>query len=238
MSAFSKIKNLIKKVGSPVVNWVKENVFGVYTPRTEEGPGGIKTHTTAKGTEVTQVPKLDPKMQAQLDALLPDLINELQSDQTAFSDFQDLIGETKEAFGSQGDMFAPLEQLATQKFEQQIIPGLAERFTSMGGAGQRSGAFARQATQAGQNLATSLAALKGELGMKQQRNLLDQTQLALKHQALRGSVGESRKARLQQLLQQGLALPYDTTARGSKSLLQTGAESLGQAIPYLIQMKL
>lgn len=63
--------------------------------------------------------------------------------------------------------FAPIAQQARQQFNTQTIPGLAERFTAMGG-GQRSSAFQGALGQAGSGLESSLAALGSEYGQRQQ----------------------------------------------------------------------
>lgn len=71
----------------------------------------------------------------------------------------------------QGGSFAPIEQQARTGFNQQTVPGLAERFTSMGGAGSgalSSPAFASQLGQAGSGLEQSLAALKSQHNLGQQ----------------------------------------------------------------------
>ncbi len=60
------------------------------------------------------------------------------------------------------------EQPLMQQFEQQIIPGIAERFAGMGtgaGAGSSSG-LNNSLAQAGQNLTGQLGALKGGLQMQ------------------------------------------------------------------------
>jgi hypothetical protein len=61
-----------------------------------------------------------------------------------------------------------IEGRARQQFQTQTMPSIAERFTSMGGAGgQRSSAFAPAAMGAGADLESQLAALRSQLGMQQ-----------------------------------------------------------------------
>lgn len=60
------------------------------------------------------------------------------------------------------------EQPLMQQFEQEIVPGIAERFAGMGtgaGAGSSSGLY-NSLAQAGQNLTGQLGALKGGLQMQ------------------------------------------------------------------------
>lgn len=66
---------------------------------------------------------------------------------------------------------------AMRQFEQEIVPGIAERFTQAGG--QRSSAFGQQLGQAGANLAENLSAQRAGL----QQNSLQQL-LALLGQGL------------------------------------------------------
>lgn len=70
--------------------------------------------------------------------------------------------------------FEPIAQKAKTQFQTQTVPGLAERFTSLGG-GQRSSAFQGALGQAGANLNEGLASLEQQFGLKQQglnQNLL------------------------------------------------------------------
>lgn len=61
--------------------------------------------------------------------------------------------------------FEPIAQQARTQFQQQTIPSLAERFTSMGG-GQRSSAFQSALGQAGSGLEGNLAALRSQYGLQ------------------------------------------------------------------------
>lgn len=73
--------------------------------------------------------------------------------------------------GNQGQYkgFAPIAQQARTGFEQQTVPGLAERFTSMGsGASLSSPSFASQLGQHASGLEQGIAALKANYGQTQQ----------------------------------------------------------------------
>jgi hypothetical protein len=63
--------------------------------------------------------------------------------------------------------FAPIEAKSRRDFTQKTLPGIAERFTAMGG-GQDSSAFGQQLGQAGADLETNLAALGSDYNQKQQ----------------------------------------------------------------------
>ncbi len=64
--------------------------------------------------------------------------------------------------------FQPLAQQARTQFQTNTIPGLAERFTSLGQGAQRSSAFQGALGQAGGELEQGLAALQSQYGLKQQ----------------------------------------------------------------------
>ena len=70
--------------------------------------------------------------------------------------------------------FAPYAQNAREQFATQTVPGLAERFTALGG-GQNSSAFQGALGQAGAGLESSLAGMGAQFGQQQQQ--LDQNYL-------------------------------------------------------------
>jgi hypothetical protein len=72
------------------------------------------------------------------------------------------LGQAQSGLGLQGGMqdgMNPVEQQYTRNFAQNTVPGLAERFTSMGG-GQHSSAFQGALGQAGAGLNEDLASLR------------------------------------------------------------------------------
>lgn len=71
--------------------------------------------------------------------------------------------------------FQPIANQARNQFNNQTIPGLAERFTSLGGSGQRSSAFQGALGSAGSDLESQLAGMQAQYGQRQQalgQNLL------------------------------------------------------------------
>ena len=70
--------------------------------------------------------------------------------------------------------FDPIERRELQRYQQETVPGLAERFTAMGG-GQHSSAFEQAMRGGGIDLGNQLAALRSQYGLQQQgqmQNLL------------------------------------------------------------------
>lgn len=75
--------------------------------------------------------------------------------------FMDILGGNTQAFE------APL----MRQFNEEIVPGIAERFSAAGG--QRSGAFGRALGAAGAGLQENLGALRGNLKNQAASNLLN-----------------------------------------------------------------
>lgn len=100
--------------------------------------------------------------------------------------------------------FDPYARQAREQFSQQTVPGLAERFTSMGGRG--SSAFGQQLGNAAAGLESNLATGRADYD----RNLL------------------------QQLLGTGLTQQFDAIYRPEQSgFLANTANAFGQALPRL-----
>lgn len=123
--------------------------------------------------KIKQIPRFTPgQMGAQQQLLqqsLPMLLN--------------LLGQQQ---GQQFD-FAPIAQQARSQFSQQTVPGLAERFTSMGGGRLSSPVFAQQLGQAGAGLEEGLASLQSQYGLQQQQ--MGQRERAMQLQALLSLLG-------------------------------------------------
>jgi hypothetical protein len=75
--------------------------------------------------------------------------------------------------------FDPIEQRARSQFQQNTVPSLAERFSSMGKNSLSSGAFATQVGQAGAGLEEALAAMRAQYGLQSQGQNLNLAQLGL-----------------------------------------------------------
>ncbi len=74
--------------------------------------------------------------------------------------------------------FDPISQQARNQFNQQTIPSLAERFTSMGNNALSSPAFASQLGQAGAGLESDLASQRAQYGQQNKQQMI-QTLLSL-----------------------------------------------------------
>lgn len=77
-----------------------------------------------------------------------------------YSALNDILGQLGGAYSEQPYNFRPIAAQAQQRFQEQTLPSIAERFAGMN-ATQSSG-FGRAATQAGKDFESSLAALQSQ----------------------------------------------------------------------------
>lgn len=125
---------------------------------------------------------------------------------------QGLLGQLVGGLGGQGGALGGgldvLKQLlgggsgsfqdqAQRQFQEQTIPGLAERFSGMGAGAQQSSAFGQQLGQAGAGLAENLAAQRSQFqqaGLSQLQSLLGTSLTSpFSHQLIPGQQGGLQK---------------------------------------------
>lgn len=106
-----------------------------------------------KKPETQQIPTMDPQQQQLLSQLLGGLGGPLKS---GLGGLGSLLGGDTEAF----------EAPAMRQFQEQIVPGIAERFSGIGGGAQQSSAFQQALGQAGAGLSERLAMQRA--GLQQQ----------------------------------------------------------------------
>lgn len=75
--------------------------------------------------------------------------------------------------------FEPIETYAQNKFKRESIPGLAERFTALGGSSRGSSDFSGMLGGAQSEFDQGLAALRAQYGQQGQQNALNMLQLGL-----------------------------------------------------------
>ena len=156
------------------------------------------------------VPNFTSAQQNLLDQLLPHLQGGLKS---RF----DSLGNAGKGFD-----FAPIAQEQTEDFYTNVIPTIAERFTSMGGGAQRSSAFQGALGAAGRGLKTNLASLAAQYGLRQDEN-------NLRRQGL-------NDAFLGNMLSAGLAPQNQTTYFPSQpGALQSAASAIGPALLAMLK---
>ena len=110
--------------------------------------------------------------------------------------------------------YAAFEAPYKQQYEQQVIPGIAERFAGMGAGNQSSSAFRNELAQAGGNYTTGLAALRANMQMQALPQALNYAQAPMQN--------------LAQMGQFGFKSPYEER-EGSQGIAQPALEAAGMA---------
>ena len=116
--------------------------------------------------------------------------------------------------------FGPIRQAAMSQFNQDVVPGIAERFTAGGAGSQRSSAFQQAMGGAGAGLQERLASMQQGFNMQNRGNEVN---------------------RLMSMLQMGSQPQFDTNfippEQGFGSSIAGGlGQGVGMASPFMIQM--
>lgn len=128
----------------------------------KEGGGKVLSPFVGSPDAIEQVPTVTPEQKSVLEYLQQLGIQGLQN-----------------PYGG----FAPIAQQSINQFNQETVPTLAERFTSMGNGALSSPAFASQLGQAGAGLHQDLAAQQAQYGQQNIQTLLQMLQLGLNPQS-------------------------------------------------------
>ncbi|MBE3085562.1 MAG: hypothetical protein IMZ64_05020 [Bacteroidetes bacterium] len=98
--------------------------------------------------------------------------------QQSLQQLQSLSGYYKDLMSPNSQAYQNFAAPEMQNFQQQIVPGVAERFAGMGAGSQSSSAFNQTMAQEGGNLQMRLAALRSGLQMQGAQGMegLSQTQ--------------------------------------------------------------
>lgn len=137
--------------------------------------------------------------------------------------------------GGQNSMssFAPIAQNAQRNFQTQTVPGLAERFTSLGGGQLGSPAFANMLGQAGAGLQSDLASQEQGFNMQQEdmqnQNLMRFLQMFLQPQFENLQHGQQSSGLSNLFSQIGGPLAQAGLAYGSGGLSALGGMGAGMA---------
>jgi len=109
-------------------------------------------------TKTQQLPTMAPYQQQAFQGAIQNPINQTPLYQSGASYLQNILSGNPEAFKA-------FENPLIQQFQQQIAPGIAERFAGAGtgGSALSSSAFGNSLAQAGRNLSTDLAGLRANL---------------------------------------------------------------------------
>lgn len=131
--------------------------------------GGL---TSGKG-DVQNVPtRTKQQRQFQENAL-----NQANALQQPGGGYNQAMQQLQDYLNPESELYKNFEKPYMQQFEQQIVPGLAERFAGFGGGmggGLSSSGFGQAIGAAGGNLMTNLAQMKSQMGRQSINDLLNQ----------------------------------------------------------------
>lgn len=113
--------------------------------------------------QIKSIPTMNPQQQALFSQLLSGLGGQGGPLASGLGNLSDILSNKPEAFEK-------FEAPYKRQFQQETIPGIAERFSSLGGGAQHSSAFGQQLGGAGAALSENLAAMRGGL----QQNAMSQ----------------------------------------------------------------
>lgn len=82
-------------------------------------------------------------------------------------------------FSNDPSAFAAYEAPAMRQFNEQIVPGIAERFTGMGAGGRNSSAFGQQLAGAGSRLSENLSAQRQNLRSGAMNQIMQMLQMSM-----------------------------------------------------------
>ena len=165
------------------------------------------------GTEEkhSQVPTKTPQQMGLLNQ------NIKQAKQLGSGGYNDAMGLLQQYLDPNSDVYSNFEKPYTQQFEQQTLPGIAERFAganAMGGGLMNSG-FGQSLGAAGANLQTQLAQMKQQYQRQSINDLLGQY-----NQLTKTGLDTNTFENVYQPAQEGWGT----------NLLKTGATALGSAL--------
>lgn len=118
-------------------------------------------------SQMKQLPTMTPQQQQLIQSLFSGLQGG-ESNLPGMSYLQGILSGDPEAFKE-------FEAPALRQFNEQVVPGIAERFSGMGAGGRKSSAFQSQLATAGSKLSENLSAQRANLkqgAMSQLQGLL------------------------------------------------------------------
>lgn len=131
--------------------------------------------------------------------------------------------------------FGPIAEQAKTQFQQETVPTIAERFTSMGGGRLSSPSFAQQLGSAGAGLNQNLAAMEQQFGL--QNRSLDQQDKGMQLQTLLSLLGIGLQPRTQQYYRPGQPGLFGNFLGGvGQGLQQAGQQTPNNLMQLLMRL--
>lgn len=122
------------------------------------------------GDKMKKVPTLSKQQQKLHDQMIKMLGGQLGQG------YQGALGHQQQLMDPSSEAVSQFTQPYMREFNEQVVPGLAERFAGMGamGGGLSSSGFGQSLSAAGSGLQERLAALKAQIGQQAAGNLMQQ----------------------------------------------------------------
>lgn len=127
--------------------------------------------------ELKQVPSMTPEQEQ----LLNQFVQMLQGGGQLGEGYEQALSQLKQLMDPSSSASQQLTQPYLQQFQQETVPGLAERFAGMGaqGGALSSSGFGQALGSAGANLQSQLASLKSQISQGAMKDILGQYQSSL-----------------------------------------------------------
>ena len=103
--------------------------------------------------KTTQLPTMNPEQMNMLNSMLSQMMGPMSQG----------MGNLSQILSGDPSAFKAFEAPAIRQFNEQIVPGIAERFSGMGSGAQGSSAFGQQLGAAGAGLSENLAGMRAGL---------------------------------------------------------------------------
>lgn len=171
--------------------------------------GGLNDFLFGTSDKTTKLQNFDQNQQQ----FFGNFMKQLQQMQKGGGGVQEAMGLLQQYLNPQSDIYKNFEQPYMQQFEQQTVPGLAEKFAGFGGGmggGMSSSGFGQALGAAGSNLQTNLAQMKSGMQQNAIGSLLGQY-----NQMSGMGLGAQPFSYQQQQGSQGFAAPFLGNLAGS-----------------------
>jgi hypothetical protein len=189
--------------------------------------GGKSSTWSGQKEKIEKLSTLLPQQKHMLEKLLKHPERQY-SDVTQNPNYQSGSNYINQILSQNPEMMKQFEAPYMRQFNEQIVPGISERFSDLGA--QKSSGFNQAMAQAGSGLSEQLAAMRASLGMQALAPALSYAQMPFQQQYMQGSQDLDR-------MRLGLGTPafgYHVTGAQpgigqglSSSLLQGGGQGLG-----------
>ncbi|MCE5319403.1 MAG: hypothetical protein LLG04_18815 [Parachlamydia sp.] len=146
--------------------------------------GGKSSTWSGQKEKIEKLSTLLPQQKHMLEKLLKHPERQY-SDITQNPNYQSGSNYINQILSQNPEMMKQFEAPYMRQFNEQVVPGISERFSGLGA--QRSSGFNQAMAQAGSGLSEQLAAMRANLGMQALAPALSYSQMPFQQQYMQGS---------------------------------------------------